>query len=433
MITKMRSGRFTEGKLLSKANIVNTIIIMLLLSSLDAIAQSEEPTVNNPFGIGARTMGMGGAFIGIADDFTAIHWNPAGLAQIRHFELSGGLSHTLLESSSQFTGSSEHEVSESATKPNSVGIVWPVTSHRDGLKLAFGVNRVQSFDGRSILKGIDPLDGFDVDERRRSEGSIYAWSFGGAGYISRKISLGISLDFWSGGQSQELDSLAIDTANVDKELDNLSFYDTIDRHYWGFSGKAGSLVRLSKHVSLGATITFPMLLEINEDWTQDTLIHLDDGTKDTDYDSGYFDYDIKRPFEFGGGIAFHLENLIIAADLRYADWTQTEYSEPPAEDVSNEDFDNFYRDTVEVRVGSEYFIPAINSKVRAGYMRNPIAFDDESITNERDFLTLGIGTLIDEVLELNAAYLLGLWERSDDSLRQKHTSHQVLFSFAYRY
>jgi len=430
---KMRCGRFTEGKLLNEVNMFSAIIITLLVISLHAIAQSEEPTVSNRFGIGARTMGMGGAFIGVADDFTAIHWNPAGLAQIRHFELSGGLSHSIFDTSSQFTGSSENKVSESATKPNSAGIVWPTGSRHDGLTLAFGVNRVQSFDKRSILEGIDPLDNFDVDEERRSEGSIYEWSFGGAGYISRNISLGLSLNFWSGGHSQELDTLATDIANVDKELKDMSFYDTIDRRYWGFSGKAGSLVRLSKHVSLGATVTFPMLLEINEDWTQDTLIHLDDGTKDTDYDSGYFDYNIKRPFEFGGGIAFHLDNLLLAADLQYADWTQTEYSEPPAEDVSNEDFDEFYRDTLEVRVGGEFLIPAINSKIRAGYLRNPIAFDAESVTNERDFLTFGVGTIIDEVLELNAAYLLGLWEKSDGSLRQKDTSHQIFVSFAYRY
>jgi hypothetical protein len=88
---------------------------------------------------------------------------------------------------------------------------------------------------------------------------------------------------------------------------------------------------------------------------------------------------------------------------------------------------------VEVRVGGEFLIPAINSKIRAGYLRNPIAFDAENITNERDFLTFGVGTIIDEVLELNAAYLLGLWEKSDGSLRQKDTSHQIFVSFAYRY
>lgn len=34
-------------------------------------------------GLGARGVGMGGAFIGLADEWTAIYWNPAGLTQLR--------------------------------------------------------------------------------------------------------------------------------------------------------------------------------------------------------------------------------------------------------------------------------------------------------------------------------------------------------------
>jgi len=34
------------------------------------------------FGIGARAMGMGNSFVAIADDATAVYWNPAGLTQI---------------------------------------------------------------------------------------------------------------------------------------------------------------------------------------------------------------------------------------------------------------------------------------------------------------------------------------------------------------
>jgi long-chain fatty acid transport protein len=33
-------------------------------------------------GLGARGIGMGGAFIGLADEWTAVYWNPAGLAQL---------------------------------------------------------------------------------------------------------------------------------------------------------------------------------------------------------------------------------------------------------------------------------------------------------------------------------------------------------------
>ncbi|MCP4352822.1 MAG: hypothetical protein GY795_45810 [Desulfobacterales bacterium] len=42
----------------------------------------------NPVGSGARALGMGGAFIAIADDATAASWNPGGLIQLEHPEIS---------------------------------------------------------------------------------------------------------------------------------------------------------------------------------------------------------------------------------------------------------------------------------------------------------------------------------------------------------
>ena len=39
--------------------------------------------------VGVRAIGMGGAFTTVADDASAIFWNPAGLASIRHQELMG--------------------------------------------------------------------------------------------------------------------------------------------------------------------------------------------------------------------------------------------------------------------------------------------------------------------------------------------------------
>ena len=42
----------------------------------------------NITGSGARAAGMGNAFIGLADDATAINWNPGGLTALEHFEAS---------------------------------------------------------------------------------------------------------------------------------------------------------------------------------------------------------------------------------------------------------------------------------------------------------------------------------------------------------
>ncbi|MEA1927745.1 MAG: hypothetical protein U9N73_06025 [Candidatus Auribacterota bacterium] len=33
-------------------------------------------------GLGSRALAMGGAYIGLADDWTASYWNPAGLSQL---------------------------------------------------------------------------------------------------------------------------------------------------------------------------------------------------------------------------------------------------------------------------------------------------------------------------------------------------------------
>ncbi len=39
--------------------------------------------------VGARAMGMGGAFVAVADDVTALHWNPAGLADLEGVQVFG--------------------------------------------------------------------------------------------------------------------------------------------------------------------------------------------------------------------------------------------------------------------------------------------------------------------------------------------------------
>jgi hypothetical protein len=39
-------------------------------------------------GVGARPLGMGGAYVGLADDSTSTYWNPAGLADVQSYEVS---------------------------------------------------------------------------------------------------------------------------------------------------------------------------------------------------------------------------------------------------------------------------------------------------------------------------------------------------------
>lgn len=69
------------------------IIILVISYSLNADAKIYEKSGTTigqvlEFGVGARACGMGEAFTGVADDFSAIYWNPAGIAQIKDLEFN---------------------------------------------------------------------------------------------------------------------------------------------------------------------------------------------------------------------------------------------------------------------------------------------------------------------------------------------------------
>lgn len=84
---------------------MRSIVILCLLiflycgSSYAQLAQEVDVSGSpNPVGSGARALGMGGAFIGVADDATAASWNPGGLIQLETPEVSVVVSgETLIE------------------------------------------------------------------------------------------------------------------------------------------------------------------------------------------------------------------------------------------------------------------------------------------------------------------------------------------------
>ena len=423
------------------------IAISISLFTQSALAEQElaEITVGNDFGVGARAMGMGGAFIGVADDSTALHWNPAGLSQIKRMEFYGALSHEKLETETEYFGSFDSTF-VARTQPSSFGVVLPVPVYRGGLAFAFGVNRIQNFDSRVSIKGFNddsveenPEFGqLFVDELSDRSGDIYSWNFGAAVDIAPDVRVGGVLSFLSGDHHYELELDADDTADLDSELTGFSYRDLIDSDYFGIEAKIGLLARPIPQIRLGATLNFPLDFSVDEYWSQESFYLYDDGEDESWYDDGVFSYDISRPVRLGGGIAAHpLPGAIIAADVLYTDWTQTEYSEPPSEDVSNEDFIDDYRATVQLRIGGEYTIPSMGLRVRAGYQRDPLPYTPEgvSIDTDRQFITVGFGMVLGEVLSLDVAYMRGFWKESiDDSpVNKDRDSNRIFISTAYRF
>jgi hypothetical protein len=55
-------------------------------------------------GVGARALGLGGAFVSLADDSTAVYWNPAALPRVPHVEIE------MIQQGREYSGLSLNEV-----------------------------------------------------------------------------------------------------------------------------------------------------------------------------------------------------------------------------------------------------------------------------------------------------------------------------------
>src|SRR5215210_7624537 len=72
-------AKLTSMKQITRIPLLFAAFLGLLPSG--AVAQSFDVT-------GTRAAGMGGAFVGVADDASALYWNPAGLATGSYFSLA---------------------------------------------------------------------------------------------------------------------------------------------------------------------------------------------------------------------------------------------------------------------------------------------------------------------------------------------------------
>ena len=55
--------------------VISFFLIFLLIYPLNSHSSGLTPS-----GVGTKALGLGGAFRGLADDWSASYWNPAGLA-----------------------------------------------------------------------------------------------------------------------------------------------------------------------------------------------------------------------------------------------------------------------------------------------------------------------------------------------------------------
>jgi hypothetical protein len=425
-------------------SIIAVVFSLLLLSFCIANSQDlgvvDEATAGNFFGVGARAMGMGGAYIAVACDATALVYNPAGLARVKRIEFSGGLTHQRLRNKTgdlTFVGIQSPGINfndgrlQSNTRLSSANIVLPVPTYRGSLVFAFGVNRIKSFD--KTMEFSFPADGSSGIESE--SGGLYMWSFGGAVDISPNVSVGGAFNFFSGTDNYSW--LYEGTYSDDTLSFKYKYDDTIKDRYTGFNLKLGVRVQPNKFLVVGSTIESPVTYTIKEDWTQttDIVYYQPPLNPDSYYDSDSPEYKISLPFSLGIGVALNFNNLILAGDINYADWTQMEYKRLADMAEANRMIQDSYTDALRWHLGAEYLFPRIGTTLRVGYYQNPLPYKSIWIKKDRNYFTAGVGFLIDQVMTLDLAWVHGSWETNDFNinLAEKYSTNQIFLTTAYHF
>jgi hypothetical protein len=398
----------------------------LILCSATAQAQEEVFQRGVEFGVGARALGMGGAYIGVSDDYSATYWNPAALTQIRRIEGFGTMSYTQYNDDVASATVALTD-KETYTRFNSFGLAYPIPTYRGSLVLSLGYNRVRPYDSNFGFSWFNATPGDSLGQRwsEVEEGGLNNWSVAVASEVAPNFSVGAALNIWSGKNEYQFSFIELDQLNI-YTFDDFRSDQTINSNFSGYNLKLAAMYHPSSLLRLGLTLATPTTLTVEEEWRTYEETNYDDGVSDAFNDGGSFKYKISSPVAIGGGASVNVAGLLLAASAEYNDWSDVRYkSEPPIEGVSeseaNDRIRRQYRETLRLHLGAEFTVPLVNLQVRGGYVYDPTILSKEAFQEfynisevpldaNREFFTAGLGIFLDKQVRLDLAVMTGEWQ-----------------------
>jgi hypothetical protein len=369
-------------------------------------------------GDGARAVGTGGAFIAIADDSTAVSYNPAGLAQLLQGE--GSLVVQGIVRDETFTGATglgtsptsfeDTRNSDRHGRPTfaSFAVPWK----RDGLNtvLLLSYQRVFDFAYASSLKYLATSQGGSttqaISQTVRQDGGVDLYSVGIGAELSQRILLGASLNSWQGRWSFASLSRR-QTSGVSEIFDSSLSQASAFR---GLNANLGLIWR-SDWLNLGVVYRSPFTATYTYADRYDS-VSTTTGLPSTQ-SAPATSIDVKWPGTLGWGLGLHLHpRVLCTADWSQTRWSQARYSGSgqPNDGLNWFDFlkDSKVRDVRDFHTGVEWIAwrgERFVLPLRAGYFKEPQPVVDPNTSEQRVLKgwTLGIGVKAGAVV-LDLAY-----------------------------
>jgi len=371
-----------------KMAVTLTVLIMLSLP-----AYSNGLNLN---GLGTKAVSMGGAFIGLADDFSLAYWNPAGAAYLNrpllgtyitdliptnyysltmppglNVEAKTKLSHYLGFMLAYYRPLSRNLVfGISVYTPSGLGANWK----GDDLKLMTG-NVAYDWTSKIGVFTVSPLLAWKVSDQV-SLGATFNLNYGM-----------FSLKRWA-GEAELMPGSLVDLGQYEESL-----------HGWGAGLTLGLLVKPAPWVSVGVTARTPSVVHFKGTSSLFVLSYLNYP------ESSEVKRNMKWPWFVGVGVALKpQEKVTLTADVQWTGWSsistiKSTFADPIWQNLmamgGGDEMTLNWKNRVQLRFGAEYRISE-RLFLRGGIYHDPSPAPDETMNillPNFDFtgLTIGLG------------------------------------------
>lgn len=358
-------------------------LALTAVSFAQVVTTPEIGPAPNPIGSGARAMGMGNAFIAVADDATAASWNPGGLSQLQRPEISLAVEGLR---QSEGMGSDLYPDAESAetislADLNYASVAYPFF-YRRNMVLSLNYLKQYRFDKALAYPLQTTIEGIGLDSRfeYRQDGAFATLAPAFGIDVTAHLALGLTLNVWNHDITQ---SSAYEQESrtawslLPGSLEGASSHVLKDRFEVdrGTSLVLGGLYRFNAQWALGAVVKPAYTLQLEH--TQTEAYSTPPGA-DT-YSTTASSADLHLPLVAGLGLAWRpADPLTVSADVTWTDWSNCTYTENgretnplTIEPVSESELN----DTRTARLGVEYLVirerHVVPLRCGAGYDPSP--------------------------------------------------------------
>ncbi|MDE3244719.1 MAG: outer membrane protein transport protein [Acidobacteriota bacterium] len=385
---------------------------------LGLLISQQSRTAFTVHGAGARAEGIGGAFTAVADDATAVSFNPAGLGQLLQPEVSlVGMSYRRELDNRHFLSTDQIpslDLSDSLTRdqrslPSFVSASVPTKFL--GKNLVFQLSWQRLFDlGQDTRQSVQETDPAGVIPAKylaqhiRQKGQVDVWSAAVAYDFSPRFLVGVSFNVWRGSWNFKSDSdeSLLPLPNADTEFAHIQEDDKLQGSNWNI----GVLWR-SEKLNVGAVYRGAFAARFDSRMSAQSNV---EGNQLPALFTAA--YQVHWPETYGAGLAFRPHQQWLLA----LDWTRTRWSQAAfmAKGGSLDNL-NFFDlraetqtpDAETLRFGTEYLVFAGDSVIplRVGVFKEPQPTADPISGEGRVFrgYTVGLGWKV-RALSVDVAY-----------------------------